>query len=141
MSRRKLSNRTKLAATLLARGEIPYSDAKLMSEDQLISLYHFDHNIYHESEHPDRDLFWNLKPMPIREHREKTKQDAKIIAKGRRLRAKMGSNVTKARAEFETIEDRTSRIRRRKITSRGFDTRYTRKVDGTVVPRKPHKPK
>jgi len=89
MGRKKIRDRTKLCSALLALGIIPYSDAKKMTEDQLLSLWHFDHNILHETGHPDRDKFWNLTPMLIRPHREKTKRDAAIIAKGRRIRTKL----------------------------------------------------
>lgn len=88
MAKRKhITLKTKLAATLLRLGHVPYNDAKQMTEGQIISLYQFDHNIFHESGHPDRDLFWNLRPMLIHEHREKTRRDAHVIAKGRRIRA------------------------------------------------------
>lgn len=88
MAKRKhISWKTKYAAALLKLGDVPYSDAKSMTEDQIISLYAVDHNILHETNHPDRDRFWNLTPMLIKPHREKTKRDATVIAKGRRIRA------------------------------------------------------
>lgn len=86
--RKHISWKTKYASALLALGHIPYSDAKQMTEDQIISLYHLDHAILHENEHEDRDKFWNLTPMLIQEHRAKTRADMKIIAKGRRIRRK-----------------------------------------------------
>jgi len=91
MSKRKhISWKTKCAAAvldgMLERSRAWYDDAKKMTEDQFLSLFQFDHNILHESRHPDRDKFWNLTPKLIRAHREKTKRDAKIIAKGRRIR-------------------------------------------------------
>jgi hypothetical protein len=98
--RRRISDRTFLAATLLDRGEIPYKHAKLMTEDQLISLYHADHNILHETGHPDRDKYWNLKPRLIKEHREKTKRDAKIIARSRRIRRKLAEHERKRLAKI-----------------------------------------
>jgi len=102
MGRRKTKNRkyiswkTKCAAALLDGmlvrerfGLYPrrwYDDAKKMTEHQFLSLFQFDHNILHETNHPDRDVYWNLTPMPIKAHREKTKRDAAIIAKSRRIR-------------------------------------------------------
>jgi hypothetical protein len=87
VARRKyISWKTKYAAALLQLGDVPYSDAKLMTEDQIISLYRVDHNILHETNHPLRDSFWNLTPMLIQAHKEKTRHDATVIAKGRRIR-------------------------------------------------------
>ena len=156
MTRKHISDKTRLAATLLARGEVPYTDAKKMSEDQLISLYHWDHNILHESGHADRDKFWNLAPMLIKAHREKTRADAKIIAKSRRIRAwndrskdsaGAGNHVARLRSaplRIGSDEEGGEHSRRRsirhssephKLRSRGFDKRYRKKLDGTVVKR------
>lgn len=89
MGRRKhISYRTLYAMALLALGRIPYEHAKAMGESNFLSLWMKDHNIYVEANDPDQDEFWNLTPMLIAEHREKTKRDMKIIAKGRRIRAK-----------------------------------------------------
>jgi len=63
-----------------------------MTPAQIISLYHFDHNIYHESGHPDRNVFWNLTPRLIKQHRDKTRLDVKVIAKGRRIRRKLAEH-------------------------------------------------
>lgn len=84
MTRAYLSMETRLASTLLARGEIPYLDAKLMTAAQIISLYQFHHNIRHAEDGPDH--FSNLEPMLIAPHRERTaKIDVPAIAKGKRL--------------------------------------------------------
>jgi hypothetical protein len=147
--RRRISDRTKLAATLLDRGDIPYNDAKLMTASQIISLYHFDHNMFHESGHPDRDKYWNLKPRLIREHREKTKRDAAIIAKGRRIRRDWAKLEALQRIETEKIVARVfnsdapldmysknyKNKPKRKIRSRGFDKTRRRKMSGKVVER------
>jgi hypothetical protein len=70
---------------------IPYEDAKLMTDDQIISLFHFDHGILHAHDGPDEA--WNLTPRPIIEHRVKTAtKDVPAIAKGR--------NITKREEEF-----------------------------------------
>jgi hypothetical protein len=89
MAKRKhISDRTFAAMALLALGKIPYEHAKAMGETNFLSLWVRDHNILHSSEHPDRDEFWNMTPMLLAEHREKTKRDMKIIAKSRRIRKK-----------------------------------------------------
>jgi len=131
--------------------DVAYEDAKKMTEDQFLSLVQFDHNILHETEHEDRDKFWNLTPMWILAHREKTKTDAKIIAKSRRIRAKLsrdsagaGNHVARLRlAPLRTDPDEAGGVNSRrqsirplsgshKLRSRGFDKTRRRKMDGTV---------
>lgn len=84
--RRRIRWTTKLAAALLALGDIPYEDAKQMSELQLISLYQFDHGILHAFS--PNDAFWNLTPRLISEHRKKSSEDKKKAAKAVRIRAR-----------------------------------------------------
>jgi len=85
--RMHITLKTKLASTLLALGDIDYEHAKLMADGDIISLYHWDHNILHAIE-PGNDHFSNLKPMLIAAHRQKSKTDAGIIAKSKRIRAR-----------------------------------------------------
>lgn len=85
MKRRYISIKTKLASTLLAMGHVPYDEAKQMTEDQIISLFHFDHNVLHRD--GGADVYWNLTPMLISAHRIKTGSDIKALAKTRRIRA------------------------------------------------------
>lgn len=136
MARKRIPDRTKLAAELLERGEIPYEHAKLMGETNFLSLYQLDHNIYHESGHPDRDEFWNLKHRLIAEHREKTKRDAKIIAKGRRIRKRLAKPFKVDGILYDKATGTQYYFGKpRKIPSRPFDKRLKRKVNGTVVQR------
>jgi hypothetical protein len=149
MRRKKIRDRTKLCSALLALGRIPYPDAKLMTEDQFLSLWHFDHNILHEAQHPDGDKYWNLTPMLIRAHREKTKLDAKIIAKSRRIRAwnEPFMNAAVRAPKLRTGPDESKRHAghgahapaaprpARTLRSRGFDKTLRKKMDGTVVKR------
>lgn len=81
--RAHITLRTKLASALLALGHIPYDDAKAMGEDNLISLYQFDHGILHGVQ--PNDEFWNLTPTLIRPHREKSRRDTGIVAKVKAL--------------------------------------------------------
>jgi hypothetical protein len=153
MRRKHISWKTKCAAALLCwmsdRGGANtwYADARDgMTEDQFLSLFHFDHNIYHEAGYEKCDEYWNLTPMLIRAHREKTKQDAKIIAKSRRIRAWneptpvyvewLPSWETYAEWKFRraTLAE-YDRKRKRKLQSRGFDKTRRRKMSGKVVPR------
>lgn len=118
MSKRgHISLETQLASALLALGLVPYDDAKAMGRTNFLSLFHFDHNILHSSEHPDRDEFWNLAPMLIPAHRIKTATiDVPQAAKSKRLR--------KARAaldHFLATGEKPERPKfKRRISSRPF---------------------
>ena len=165
MKRKHISWKTKCAAAVLALNHaknirwgdplyITYADAKQMTEDQFLSLYHWDHNILHETEDPNRDMFWNLTPMFIGAHREKTKKDAKIIAKSRRIRKRLDATTryiheTLGDAAFKGIQSAVkkeigrlgSAPRRehpfiRLLQSRGFDTTKTKGFDGKVRERR-----
>lgn len=74
---------TKLASALLALGHIPYSHAKLMSAEQIISLYQFHHNILHSTVPINEP--WNIEPMLYVEHRKRFPIDAAVAAKIKRL--------------------------------------------------------
>ena len=81
----------KLASALLALGDIPYAEAKLMTASQVCSLYAFDHYpVRHEDGGPDEP--WNLVPRLIAAHRRKTaKIDRPQSAKGARLRESLAA--------------------------------------------------
>jgi hypothetical protein len=92
--RAHISFKTKLAATLCemltddGTGKlvkiIPHEDAVKMTEDQVLSLFRFDHWLYHAQDGSDE--FWNLTPMLIEAHNVKTRQrDIPQIAKTRRI--------------------------------------------------------
>jgi ribonuclease HIII len=133
VARKHISWKTKYASALLALRHIPYDDAKQMTEDQIISLYQVDHNILYESLNPDRDKYWNLTPTLIKEHREKTKADAKVIAKGKRLREKHRApreHATITLAELERQMKTVAHVR--KLISRGFDKTLRKKMNGKV---------
>jgi hypothetical protein len=76
---------TKLAATLLCLGDIPYLHAKQMTAEQINSLYQFDHDpIPRALGGPDEP--WNLMPRLIAAHRDKTRNyDIPSLAKTRRI--------------------------------------------------------
>ncbi|MBR0941037.1 hypothetical protein [Bradyrhizobium liaoningense] len=92
--RAHISFKTKLAATLCemltddGTGKlvkiIPHEDAVKMTEDQVLSLFRFDHGLYHAQDGSDE--FWNLTPMLIEAHNVKTRRrDIPQIAKTRRI--------------------------------------------------------
>jgi len=92
MKRGHISLKTKLASALLALHQIPHSQAQRMTADQIISLYHFDHDpIPHAHGGPDEP--WNLTPLLKAAHLEKTAEfDIPVIAKTKR--------ISKAQEEF-----------------------------------------
>lgn len=96
MSRRAhIPLKTKLAAALchMLRADengnlvriIPHEEAKRLSEEQIISRFHFDHDPIPHA-HGGPDAHWNLPPKLAAEHREKTaRNDIPAIAKSRRV--------------------------------------------------------
>jgi hypothetical protein len=162
MRRKHISWKTKCAAALAALGHIRYDDLKKMTSHQFLTLWQWDHNILHAWEVADSDAYWNLTPMLIKAHREKTKHDVKLIAKSRRITKKemerrqnaliaFGNDVQRLGidalvAEYDAwqagdlpkaAELATRRLKhRRKIPSRGFDKTRSRHLDGTVTPRR-----
>lgn len=84
---------TKLAAALLqirdGQGErlIPHEHAKQMTDEQVISLFNFDHDPIPEAI-GGPTIGWNLTPRLILDHRQKTaKIDIPQIRKGDRISA------------------------------------------------------
>lgn len=121
-SRAHISDKVGLAAALLQLpgADIPLEHAKLMTADQIISLFHRDHwPIRKEAGGPDEP--WNLHWKPIMVHREKTaKIDIPEIAKGKRLRKDQAShNVVMAVKAGEPVEAVATTPRR----SRAFQSR------------------
>lgn len=91
MTRKHISLKTKLAAALREMAHIPRADAELMTEDQVLSLFQWHHTVYHTDSADD--AHYNLEPMLIRAHRERTaKIDVPQIAKTKR--------ISRAQAEF-----------------------------------------
>ena len=81
-----ISLKTKLAAAIGALF-FTYDERKELSEDQILSLIQWDHDpIPHTPPYNGTDDHFNLVPLLIGEHREKTaKFDVPRIAKGRRV--------------------------------------------------------
>lgn len=84
--RKHISYKTKLAAALRELAKIPRDHAEQMTEDQILSLFQFNHIVYHAD--TANDEHYNLDPMLIRAHRERTaKIDIPQIAKTKRISA------------------------------------------------------
>jgi hypothetical protein len=73
-NRREPTLKAKLAACIRELFEIPYDHAKAMHEDQILALVQFNHIHLHaqHKEEPWVDQHWNLDPMLIAAHRERT---------------------------------------------------------------------
>lgn len=91
MKRKEPTLTDKLAAALRELLGIPYEHAVQMTAEQIISLVQWHHIHYHRDS--ANDEHWNLDPLPIRAHKERTaKIDLPQIGKTKRL--------TKAHEEF-----------------------------------------
>ena len=100
---------------------IPHDDAKLMTAEELCSLFEFDHAIYECIGGPTKH--WNLTPRFIAEHRQKTnKIDKPAIAKSKRLVEDQEAFRQRLlrKGSLEPIVAETPTKPRAKIQSRGF---------------------
>jgi hypothetical protein len=142
MSRRKhIPLKTKLAAALCqmlrpnADGNlepvIDHESSKAMTEDQVLSIFHFDHHPVPKHRNGP-DAHWNLTPRPIIEHRHKSAtvdtpgaaKDARIEAREaafrRRVLAKVGRGGGPEQEKIGRPIDGSKR------------SRYKKKLNGTV---------
>lgn len=109
-----------LAAALRELGGIPYDHAKLMTAEQLISLFHRDHGILHATDPINEH--WNITWRLIPEHREKSKRDTAIVAKSKRIRAKQAVHMARMSTDSWGDVDRAVKWlgAKRRIPSRKF---------------------
>lgn len=123
MSRRAhISDRTRLAAALRELGAIPYEHAKLIHEDQIISLFEFDHGILHGVE--PIDDHWNLTPRFRVQVREKNRRDTSTVAKVKRLERAIVEAQARLLAKATGDPPPEPRRRKAKIKSRGFPKQH-----------------
>jgi hypothetical protein len=90
MSRKEPTITAKLAAVVRQLLGIPFDHARLMTDDQVISLVQFNHILYHADmkDNPECDAHWNLEALTIMAHRERTRKiDVPQIAKTKRISA------------------------------------------------------
>lgn len=117
MSRKKISDTTKLAAALRELFQIPHWHAKLMTEDQLLSLFEWHHNEYHATEGSDEH--WNLEPLTIKGHRARTaKIDIPQIAKTKRIKKEHDDFVRRLLAPRDERPQRQSKWPKRSFQKR-----------------------
>lgn len=115
--RKEPTLKDKLAAALREIAQIPMDHARLMTADQMLSLFQFHHILYHTDSGIDEH--WNLEPMLIRPHRERTaKIDVPQIARTRRISA------TEEEFRRRMLTPRDERpVKRSRIPSRPFPKR------------------
>ena len=145
MSRPAIPFKTKLAATLRTMlveedGKLvpflDYNTAKEMTEDQVISLFAFDHDPKPVA-FGGTDEHHNLIPRPIREHRIKTaKVDVPRIRKSDRLSIKQAEFRRRMLAKIGQPEDVPTRARKAVRPIDGSKrSRYKKKINGEVIER------
>jgi hypothetical protein len=123
--RRKISFKTKYAAALLKLGDVPYEHAKLMHEDQIISLYDVHHNKLHATDQDDH--FSNIEPMLRPEHKARFAKDNAAAKRATRL-ARVSAEASRRLLAKDRGEPppTTSRWPKRKLQSRNaFQRRST----------------
>jgi hypothetical protein len=86
LNRKEPTLTAKLAAAIRELFQIPHEHAKLMTDDQVLSLVQWHHIEYHAT--GGSDEHWNLDPLTIKGHKARTaKIDVPQIAKTKRLTA------------------------------------------------------
>lgn len=109
---REFTLRDKLAAALAIIAGVPFEHRKVMTADQVISLFQFDHDPHpHTAPFNGPSLHWNCTPRLILDHRHKTAtKDVPMIYRVRRgvvarlqhektMAAKVGIEVEAPRAK------------------------------------------
>jgi hypothetical protein len=123
-TRKAIPLKTKLAAALLQlvdeNGErlIPYADSKLMTADQVVSLFELDHFPFRVAD-GGGDEPWNLTWRLRAEHKRKTATiDQPQMAKQRRIRAREAEHTHAIEMKSFRLQSITDRVR--KFPSRPF---------------------
>ncbi len=126
--RRHIPLKTKLAAALaclLPQADRDYYRRHNATADEILKLFEWDHVSLHCF--GGSDLWWNLDPKSKAQHREKSRRDASIAAKVKRLSAR-----ERARVRLWGIEVRRPPEMRqwpktkRKLQSRPFQKQKSR---------------
>lgn len=121
-----ISHETELAAALLMYRDqdgnpwVRHEDAKLMSAEQVISLFERHHNVLHAHDGPDE--FWNIMWVPFLLHRQRTREiDVPLAAKVKRLReAHAAHEHYRATGDEPVATKRVRKIPSRPMQSRPF---------------------
>jgi hypothetical protein len=138
--RKHIPLKTKLAAALCqmlrpnADGHlepvIDHESSKVMTEDQILSLFQYDH--YPIPKHRDGpDAHWNLTPRPILEHRHKSATvDTPGAAKDARIEKRQQAFRRRLEAKVGRIDVEHAKIGRPIDGSKR--SRYKKKINGKV---------
>lgn len=121
MSRKEPTLTAKLAACIRELLKIPYEHAKLMTDDQVLSLVQWNHIHYHaqNKDEPWVDEHWNIEPLTIMAHRHRTaKIDVPQIAKTKRIRNEHEDFRRKLLTPRDERKPRQSRWGSRKFQNR-----------------------
>ena len=115
---------------------ISHDEARLMTADQIISLFHFDHDPIREIDGGPAAA-WNLTPRLIADHRRKTaKVDLPQIAKGKRIRraeARHAEAMAMRGGQAAAVEFPTPvRARRKSVIPGSKASPYRKKFSGRV---------
>ena len=92
-----------------------------MTEQQVLSAFHFDHYPIPKA-HDGPDVHWNLEPIPVAVHREKTaKVDIPAIAKAKRVAKSQVAHAEAMTMKAERRDEvKTSKWPKPKWPSRPF---------------------
>jgi 5-methylcytosine-specific restriction endonuclease McrA len=135
-TRKHINLREKLAATLallLSQSLRDDMRERKVVADSVISLFDFDHAVLHV--HGGTDTWDNLTPMLRKDHREKSKDDIKKVAKSRRI-ARAPEKWRGLLAPKTRDPKRPSRWPKRKLRSKPINARWRRKRSGNWRHRK-----
>lgn len=88
----------------------------------MIALFQFDHIVLHAMEGEDR--WWNLDPLEIAPHREKSRHDTSIVAKAKRI----------AKRETAHLQVMVDKLTDDYTRDRKFVVRRKRKIPSRVNP-------
>jgi hypothetical protein len=135
MTRKHIPLPEKLAALLGPQLGVTYERLKSMTAKEINSRFDWDHYPIRKADGGD-DVHWNIFPRLRADHIEKTKRDAKDMAKERKVRRAVGNHaanmVMKASKLPPTVEwtswpdpltlwaDAKRKSAKRKIRSRSF---------------------
>lgn len=112
----------KLAAALsmlLSQADRDAMRGAQMPAKAVLSLFQFDHTVFHAPPFNGSDKWWNLTPLQKKPHQEKTRSDISAMAKVNRIIARQAEHQEAMRRLVRSTAPK-SRWPKRKIPSRPF---------------------
>jgi hypothetical protein len=92
----------------------------------VLKLFQFDHIVLHAPPFNGSDKWWNLDPMQVKPHREKSRRDTSIVAKVDRIIEKRRKHEEAMKRIVSQRSLPISRWPKRKIPSRPLRPKSTR---------------